>query len=90
MNVRHLLITLLAVSVPVVARADEPGPNLDRPGFELGGRYWYSTGRVGYNYYGDTTTSLLVSRLTYEDLTANAGEVKSRLSPRINSRMRWA
>jgi hypothetical protein len=75
MNVRHLLITLLAVSVPVVARADEPGPNLDRPGFEVGGRYWYSTGRVGYNYYGDTTTSLLVSRLTYEDLTANAGEV---------------
>ena len=78
MDARHLLTALLFVSVPVVARADDggsSGPNLDRPGFELGARYWYSMGRVGYNYYGDTTTSLLMSRLTYDQLTANAGEV---------------
>jgi hypothetical protein len=31
-------------------------------------------GRNAYNYYGDTTTSLLVSRLTYDQLTANSGE----------------
>jgi hypothetical protein len=74
MNMRCLLIACLAVSLPVVARADD-GPNLDRPGIELGARYWYSTGRVGYNYYGDTTTSLLVSRLTYDQLAASAGEL---------------
>src|SRR5262249_5843745 len=78
MDARHLLTALLVVSVPVVARADDGGtggPNLDRPGFELGARYWYSMGRVGYSYYDDTTTSLIMSRVTYDHLTANAGAV---------------
>jgi outer membrane protease len=70
------MMAFAAAWMPVaVARADEPTADLGRPGFEVGGRYWYSIGRIGYNYYGDTTTSLLVSRLTYDQLTANAGEL---------------
>jgi hypothetical protein len=76
MRAKQLLAACMAACIPLVAaRADEPGQNLDRPGFELGGRYWYSTGRIGYNYYGDTTSSFLVSRLTYDQLTANSGEL---------------
>jgi outer membrane protease len=78
MNACRPLIALALASLPIVAQADDNGPNLDRPGFELGGRYWYSTGRIGYGYYGDTTTSLLVSRLTYDQLTANSGEIYAR------------
>jgi len=51
---------------------------LDHAGLEVAGRYWFSTGRIGYNYYGDTTTSLLVSRLTYDQLSASAGELYAR------------
>jgi hypothetical protein len=75
MSIRRLLIAFLAVSLSAVARADDGGPNLNRPGIEFGGGYRYSTGRVGYNYYSDTTTSLLVSRLTYDQLAAGAGEL---------------
>jgi hypothetical protein len=69
-------VALLALCVPLTAaRAQDNGPNLDRlTGFDFGGRYWYSTGRIGYNYYGDTTSAMLVSRLTYDNLTANSGE----------------
>jgi hypothetical protein len=76
MKAKLLLIAVMAACPPgVAAKADEPAPSLDRPGLELGGRYWYSTGRIGYNYYGDTTSAALVSRLTYDQLTANAGEL---------------
>ena len=76
MKASWLLVVFSAACVQAsAARADDPAPNLDRPGFEFGGRYWYSTGRIGYDYYGDTTTSLLVSRLTYDQLTASAGEL---------------
>ena len=75
MRAKHLLLVLMAACAPGIACAeDTTGPTLDRSGLEFGGRYWYSTGRIGYNYYGDTTTTLLVSRLTYDQLTANAGE----------------
>jgi hypothetical protein len=58
MRARLLLAAWVASCVPLAAaRADEPGQTLDRPGFEFGGRYWYSTGRIGYNYYGDTTAT---------------------------------
>ncbi|WP_369674637.1 hypothetical protein, partial [Enterococcus faecium] len=43
--------------------------------FELGSRYWYSTGRNAYNYYADPTSASLVSRLTYDGLTAHSGEM---------------
>jgi hypothetical protein len=74
---RQLWMALVALCVPLAAaHAEDGAPSLDRlTGFELGARYWYSTGRIGYNYYGDTTDSLLVSRLTYDKLTANSGEL---------------
>src|SRR6516165_3846416 len=74
MTKQLVLMALLAGCVPISAAGADDG-TLDHAGLELGGRYWYSTGRIGYNYYGDTTTSLLVSRLTYEQLTANSGEL---------------
>jgi len=77
MRARELLIALLVACVPLgAALADETGAGLDRSGFEVGGRYWYSVGRIGYDYYGDTTTTFPpVSRLTYDELTGNAGEL---------------
>jgi outer membrane protease len=79
MKSTFLLGALVAIgTLAVPARAEDGAPALDRAGLEVGGRYWYSTGRIGYNYYGDTTTSLLVSRLTYDQLTANSGEVYAR------------
>jgi len=63
MMTRWRLLILVACFAPNSGPMADDG-TLDRAGFELGGRYWYSTGRIGYNYYGDTTTSLLVSRLT--------------------------
>jgi outer membrane protease len=68
------LLILLVLSAPVEADESHPNP-LDQSGWEIGARYWYSTGRNGYNYYGDTTSSLLVSRLIYDGLTAHSGEV---------------
>ena len=74
--VKQLLIAMMAAYAPVVAtHAEDSGAGLNRPGLELGARYWYSTARNGYNYYGDTTTSQLVSRLTYDGLSANSGEL---------------
>ena len=72
-----LLISLIvAVAPTAAATAEEDGPvGLARPGFEFGARYWYSVGRNGYDYYADTTTSLLVSRLTYDKLAASSGEI---------------
>ena len=75
MNLRQLVVTL-GTCVPLVsAWAGDGVPSLDQSGFEVGARYWGSWGQNGYNYYGDTTTSLLVSRLTYKNLMANSGEV---------------
>jgi hypothetical protein len=75
MRAKHFLLVLMAVCAPGISYAEDTiGQTLDRSGLEFGGRYWYSTGRIGYNYYGDTTTTLLVSKLTYDQLTGNAGE----------------
>jgi hypothetical protein len=73
---KRVLIALLALGVPMAAaRADDNDSTLDRAGFEVGGRFWYSSARNGYNYYGDATTSMLVSRLTYDGLPASSGEL---------------
>jgi hypothetical protein len=40
---------------------------------EVGARYWFSTGETSYDLF-DSTGSLLVSRLTYDDLTGHSGE----------------
>ncbi len=75
MRAKHFLLVLMVACAPGIACAeDTAGPTLDRSGLEFGGRYWYSAGRIGYNYYADTTTTLLVSKLTYDQLTGNAGE----------------
>jgi hypothetical protein len=42
--------------------------------FELGARYWFSTGRYSNNLFGRDTNVGLISRLTFSGLTANAGE----------------
>ena len=65
---------MVACAPGIACAEDTAGPTLDRSGLEFGGRYWYSAGRIGYNYYADTTTTLLVSKLTYDQLTGNAGE----------------
>ena len=75
MRVRHLLIALMVALAPAAAVAEDGPTGLERAGFELGARYWYSVGRNGYDYYADTTTALLVSRLTYGQLTASSGEL---------------
>ena len=41
--------------------------------WEVGARYWYSSGKTSYDLF-DSTGSFLVSRLTYDNLTANSGE----------------
>jgi len=74
MMTRWRLMLLVACVAPIPGTLVDDG-TLDRSGLELGARYWYSTGRIGYGYYGDTTTSLLVSRLTYDQLSANSGEI---------------
>jgi len=48
--------------------------------FEPGARYWYSSGRFQKDLpSGNTSSTSLISRLTYDDLTANSGELFARL-----------
>lgn len=42
--------------------------------FEIGTRYWYSSGQTDFDLY-DSTGATLVSRLTYPGLDAHSGEV---------------
>ncbi len=51
---------------------------------EFGTRYWYSTGEARKDLYDDTGT-LLISRLTYDDIDAHSGEAYFRLD-HVNSR----
>ena len=61
--------------LPSATLASEPAPPLSRPWiWEVGGRYWYSTGKSSLDLF-DTTGALLVSRLTYDGLTAHSGEL---------------
>ena len=70
-------IALVAVALvsggATIAAASDPTPY--RPwSLEVGARYWYSTGKSSKDLY-DTTGALLISRLTYDELTAHSGEV---------------
>lgn len=72
--------TLLALGVVVgvsagAAEAQQAPTSLQNTGIALGTRYWYSTARNAYNYYADPTSALLVSRLTYDGLSAHSGEI---------------
>jgi hypothetical protein len=42
--------------------------------FELGARYWYSSGKYSKDLFNQDPSAGLVSRLTYSGLTNNAGE----------------
>jgi hypothetical protein len=76
MKLRKLIVMLAGTCAPVAcALAGDGVPSLDQSIYEFGARYWGSWGRNGYNYFGDDTTSLLVSRLTYKNLMANSGEI---------------
>lgn len=68
----HYAKTLEVLKEPLIpAQAASPWT------FEFGPRYWYSSARYKENLLGGPT--ILVSRLTYEDLTANSAEGFGRL-----------
>lgn len=53
--------------------------------FELGGRYWFSSGRFQKDLPGGPALSTsLVSRLTYDNLTAHSGELFGRIDTPLN------
>ena len=63
-------------SMPVKA----PPMLTSRWAFEMGGRYWFSSGRFQKDLASGPTSSLsLISRLTYDDMTAHSGEAFARL-----------
>jgi opacity protein-like surface antigen/outer membrane protease len=71
-------------AVPVLGKAP---PMLFAPGweFEGGGRYWYSWGRFQKDLPGGPgNDQSLLSRLTYDDLTANTGEFFGRIDTPVN------
>ena len=61
-----------------ISHAADLGPGPKEPvsawSLEVGARYWYSTGETGFDLY-DGTGNVLVSRLTYEDLSTHSGEL---------------
>jgi hypothetical protein len=49
--------------------------------FEVGARYWYSTGKLSKGLFDDPRfTDWMVSRLTYDNVTANSFEAFGRIS----------
>lgn len=66
------------------APRDEPTAPPQGFGLELGTRYWYSWGRHKYDLGLEKDAPIprhsLISRLTYDDLTASTGEVTARLT----------
>ena len=69
----------VALSAGSVHAADQPvRPVVYTPApwvFEIGARYFYSTGKNWYDLYNDPTPAQLNSRLTYDGLNAHSGEV---------------
>lgn len=51
----------------------EPKEPVTAWSWEVGARYWYSMGSTSYDLF-DSTGSVLISRLTYDDLTGHSGE----------------
>jgi outer membrane protease len=74
------------VATPVVTKAS-PVPDVEyfmpRPlpawQIEIGARYWLGTANTGKTLYGaQSMSNVMVSRLTYSDMTTNAGELFAR------------
>lgn len=76
----------LAADIPVRGPAYKaPPPEVVSPvTWEVGGRYWFSTGKNAYDYLaGPNAGAPRVSRLSYDNLRANTGEAFFRLDSRI-------
>lgn len=74
-----------AADVALSSLKDGPAGVVVNPyGFEVGGRYWYSWGRhkydLGHYRHQPVIGYSLVSRLTYDDLTASTGEATGRFT----------
>lgn len=71
-----------------VAPSRISAPQLHGITFELGARYWYSWGRHKYDLGLLKTEPVpshsLISRLTYDDLTASTGELTARITAPSN------
>lgn len=73
-----------AADVPMKAPVYKAPPPPPAWVWEVGARYWYSSGKNGFNYYNDATTAQLNSRLTYDKLTAHSGEAFFRVDSPFN------
>jgi TolA-binding protein len=58
---------------PALAQNSAP-PAVAAYAIEGGLRYWFSSAKNRYNYFADTTSDMLVSRLSYVGLTGHTGE----------------
>lgn len=66
---------------PPGATVMAPVPAASGYSFEFGARYWYSSGRLAKDLYDDPRfTNDIVSRLTYDGLTANSFEVFGKIA----------
>jgi hypothetical protein len=68
------------VPLPAVAVVARTFPQFRDFTFEIGVRYWYSSGKLAKDLYADPrVSSALVSRLTYSNLTAHTFEAFGRI-----------
>lgn len=80
-KITHSLFAFILLISPAVAadsamsggNGPEP-PWLNGSYFDIGARYWYSTGQTDFDLY-DSTGAILISRLTYDGLDAHSGEI---------------
>ncbi len=78
----------LTISVSFISSASadglpaEPGQSVRPWVWEVGARYWYSIGQNKYDYFNDTTSTQLNSRLTYKDMQTHSGETFFRVDHR--------
>ena len=63
---------------PVLPQKAVP-PAIAAFAIEGGLRYWFSSAKNRYNYFADTTSDMLVSRLSYVGLTGHTGEAFFRI-----------
>ena len=95
MKLRNLLIGSAAICVSSAAVAADmrapayqapPPPPVSSVTWEVGGRYWFSTGKNAYDYLaGPNAGDIRISRLSYEDLHGHTGEAYFRLDSRIGA-----
>ena len=73
--------TSYEVAPPPAAAIVQPVAVVSPYSFEIGARYWYSTGKLSKDLFDDPRSSdLLNSRLTYDGLTAHSFEAFGRVN----------